>query len=137
MKGNIPSDPQKNDALITTIKTTAARRTSGERPSPLFVPHAWLGEAVAIKDPTVAEFRRQSAKNLLIVGESSEAALGLISTTLISLASQYPLVPVESKSTTIELDPPSTPDAPKEEPAFGSGRKFELERAWWRRWWLG
>ncbi len=125
-EGNIPSDPQKNDALIADIQSAVARGKAGEHPGPTFVPHAWLGEAVAIKDPTVAEFRRQSAKNLIIVGESGEAALGLISTTLISLASQYPFIEVEATSTTT-LDPLSTPEPEIEEPAFGSGRKFEME----------
>ncbi|VAX36252.1 DNA translocase FtsK [hydrothermal vent metagenome] len=127
-EGNIPSDPRKNDALVAAIASTAQRRKAAERPGATFVPHAWLGEAVAIKDPTVAEFRRQSAKNLIIVGESSEAALGLVSTTLISLASQYPLLNVATgTSTTTTLDAPSTPESSTEEPAFGSGRKFEME----------
>ena len=50
---------------------------------------AWLGEAVAIKDPTAAVFRPQSGSNLLIVGQNDEAALGILATSLLSLAAQH------------------------------------------------
>jgi len=52
---------------------------------------AWLGEPVAIKDPTAAHFRRQSASNLLIVGRDDESALGMVTAALLSLAAQYPI----------------------------------------------
>src|SRR5262249_8525878 len=35
---------------------------------------AWLGEAIAIKDPTAATFIRQGGSNLLIIGQQEEAA---------------------------------------------------------------
>ena len=39
---------------------------------------AWLGDAIAIKDPTSALFRRQGGNHLLIVGQNDEAALGVM-----------------------------------------------------------
>jgi S-DNA-T family DNA segregation ATPase FtsK/SpoIIIE len=51
---------------------------------------AWLGDAVAIKDPTSALFRRQGGNHLLIVGQNEESALGVMTAALISLAAQYP-----------------------------------------------
>lgn len=51
---------------------------------------AWLGEPVAIKEPTSALFRRQGGNHLLIVGQDEEAALGVVSTSLLSLAAQHP-----------------------------------------------
>ena len=51
-------------------------------------PQAWLGSAVAIKDPTAAAFLRQNGSNLLLVGHREEAALGVLANCLISLAAQ-------------------------------------------------
>ena len=51
---------------------------------------AWLGDAVAIKDPTAAVFRRQGGNHLLVVGQKDEAALGVLTSTLLSLAAQFP-----------------------------------------------
>jgi S-DNA-T family DNA segregation ATPase FtsK/SpoIIIE len=48
----------------------------------------WLGEAIAIKDPTVAYFRPQSGNNLLLLGQNEEAARGLLSAALLSLSAQ-------------------------------------------------
>jgi DNA segregation ATPase FtsK/SpoIIIE, S-DNA-T family len=49
---------------------------------------AWLGAAVAIKDPTDAVFRPQGGSNLLIVGQQDELALGILSSSVLSLAAQ-------------------------------------------------
>jgi hypothetical protein len=57
---------------------------------------AWLGEAISIKDPTSALFRRQTGNHLLIVGQDEDLALGVAVATLISLAAQFP--PAESDS---------------------------------------
>ena len=52
---------------------------------------AWVGDAISIKDPTVALFRRQGGNHLLIVGQNDAAALGVMISTLVSLAAQYPV----------------------------------------------
>ena len=51
---------------------------------------AWVGDAISIKDPTSALFRRQGGNHLLIVGQNEEAALGVVVSTLLSLAAHYP-----------------------------------------------
>jgi len=51
---------------------------------------AWLGDPVAIKDPTAATFRRQGGNHLLIVGQNEDAARGILAASLLSLAAQYP-----------------------------------------------
>jgi hypothetical protein len=52
--------------------------------------HAWLGEAIAIQDPTAALFRPQSGCNLMVIGQDDQAALGMLTTAVISLAAQHP-----------------------------------------------
>jgi S-DNA-T family DNA segregation ATPase FtsK/SpoIIIE len=49
----------------------------------------WLGDAIAIKDPTAAVFRPQSGANLLLIGQSEEAALAIAVSGLVSLAARY------------------------------------------------
>ncbi len=51
---------------------------------------AWIGDPVAIKDPTSALFRRQGGNHLLIVGQNDEAAMGVTAAAIVSLAAQYP-----------------------------------------------
>ena len=82
-EGNIPADPERNKALQALL---AAGRP---RQAPVAA-QAWLGDAVAIKDPTAVVFRPQSGSNLLIVGQSEEAALGIFNIALVGLAAQYP-----------------------------------------------
>jgi hypothetical protein len=50
---------------------------------------AWLGDPVAIKEPTALTLRRQSGSNVLIVGQQEEQAMAAMASTLISLAAQY------------------------------------------------
>lgn len=52
---------------------------------------AWLGDAVAIKDPTAAVFRAQSASNLLLIGQQEESALALIVSSVVGLMPQIRL----------------------------------------------
>src|SRR5262249_18503355 len=58
-------------------------------PEPPKADYAWLGEAIAIKDPTAAVFRPQSGSNVLMVGQNDLGALGMMMTTVISLAAQH------------------------------------------------
>jgi hypothetical protein len=86
-EGNVPAEVEKNsllaDALNAPTPTAPTAPTRSVR--------AWIGEPIAIKDPTAASFRRQSGSNLLIVGQSDEAALGMMTTALVSLAAQSPI----------------------------------------------
>ena len=81
-EGNLPAIPRKNHLLAALLQAAAW-------PEPPKADHAWLGEAIAIKDPTAAVFRPQSGSNLLIVGQYDEAALGIMAMALISLGAQH------------------------------------------------
>lgn len=88
-EGNVPADIRANqhlhDAFAAGEETAASsRRTTS-------IPRAWLGEAIAIKDPTAATFERQNGHNVLIVGQRDEAARAMMCTSLISLAAQTPV----------------------------------------------
>jgi hypothetical protein len=49
---------------------------------------AWIGSAVAIKEPTYASFGRHAGSNLLVVGAWEESALGVLTNAVIALAAQ-------------------------------------------------
>ena len=81
-ESNAPGDLENNPLLLRLLegeKTALAGRSY----------RAWLGEAIAIKDPTAAEFRPRTGHNLLIVGQHEEAALGLLTAAIVSLAVQH------------------------------------------------
>ncbi len=81
-EGNLPAVPAKNHLLGGFL-------FAEDWPTPPKADHAWLGEAIAIKDPTAAVFRPQSGSNLLIVGQNGPGALGIMVTSLMSIASQH------------------------------------------------
>ena len=82
-EGNAPAEVEKNRLLQDLM-------TAPEWPAPTRRALAWLGDPIAIRDPIAAAFRRQSGSNLLIVGQNDEAALGMMTVALISLAAQLP-----------------------------------------------
>lgn len=79
-EGNAPADLTLNPRLLAAVET----KTIGNPPL------AWIGDPVAIKDPTGVPFRRQSGANLLIIGQADEQALGTLVACAISLATQLP-----------------------------------------------
>src|SRR5439155_2618475 len=81
--GNVPADLTKNDLPPNLLESRQEPTRSREI-------QAWLGEAIAIQDPTAAVFRSQSGNNLLLVGQQGEAALGILTAALLSLAAQIP-----------------------------------------------
>jgi len=70
-EGNAPADARKNEALSQMLQDS-----TWAKPPKSAV--AWLGEAIAIKEPTAANFRAQSGANLLIVGQNEVAVLGIL-----------------------------------------------------------
>jgi DNA segregation ATPase FtsK/SpoIIIE, S-DNA-T family len=81
-EGNAPADPAENFAL-----QAALRETRVSQPEQAGV---WLGAPNSIKGPTEAVFHRQSGSNLLVVAQSDERPLTILSLALISLAARYP-----------------------------------------------
>ncbi len=80
-EGNAPADVRENLLL------SAALKNPGKSSLP---PRIWLGAPNSIKGPTEAVFRRQSASNLLVVGQSDERGLTIVSVALVSLSVQFP-----------------------------------------------
>ncbi len=78
--GNTSAALANNPALAKQLTT----------PTPVKVPGAWLGDPVAIKEPTAAIFRAHGGANLLMVGQSEDAARALFVSSLVSLAAQSP-----------------------------------------------
>ena len=78
--GNDAADPDANLLLRELIDSGTI---DGKPP---VAPMAWLGDAIAIKDPTVAAFRRQGGTNLLIVGQREDLATSILSMATVSLA---------------------------------------------------
>lgn len=86
-EGNVPADIARNHLLGDLLdRPTWPQAATG--PAGAFA-SAWLGEAIAIKDPTAAVFRRQSGNNLIIVGQREESSLAMLATSLLSLAAQH------------------------------------------------
>jgi hypothetical protein len=83
-EGNQPADILKNTRLVSLISAKAWPAVSATPPT------AWMGEPVAIKDPSGVTFRRQSGANALLIGQQEEGAMALLASSIISLASQLP-----------------------------------------------
>jgi hypothetical protein len=82
-EGNRPAEVSKNPLLNRLLEGT-------EWPEPPRADYAWLGDAIAIKDPTSIVFRPQSGSNVLIVGQNDEAALAMMMMATLSIAAQHP-----------------------------------------------
>ena len=81
-EGNISADATKNHLLNDLLDAPSWPESTKSA-------QAWLGDAIAIKDPTAVVIRPQSGCNLLIVGQNDEATLGILSMAMIGLAAQY------------------------------------------------
>jgi len=81
-EGNAPADVRDNLPLSAALETLPATVPAQSR--------VWLGAPNSIKGPTEAVFYRQSGGNLLVVAQSEERNLTILTVALISLAAQYP-----------------------------------------------
>ncbi|HEY1186461.1 MAG TPA: FtsK/SpoIIIE domain-containing protein, partial [Gemmata sp.] len=77
-----------NSAAVLANNRPLAKQLTA--PAPVKVPVAWLGDPVAIKEPTGAPFRAHSGSNLLMIGQSEDAARALFVSAALSLAAQSP-----------------------------------------------
>ena len=80
-EGNAPAILAENRPLRNLIESVPA-----SRPPALSL---WLGDAVAIKDPTSARLRRQAGSNLALVGQQDEPALAFSSAALIAACAAH------------------------------------------------
>jgi hypothetical protein len=104
-EGNAPADASRNPFLSRLLSQPIAE----SKPAVLT---AWLGEAIAIKDPTSITFPAQSGTNLLIVGQNDNASLGMLSTAMIGLALQLPRAPAEPSAVQSYVLDGSSEDSP-------------------------
>jgi DNA segregation ATPase FtsK/SpoIIIE, S-DNA-T family len=81
--GNQAADPALNPLLTEMLD----RGTVGGQE--LLAPLAWLGDAIAIKDPTAAIFRRQGGANMLIAGQREDLGTSLLALSIVSLAAEH------------------------------------------------
>ena len=80
-EGNAPADIRDNAELKKLLRYQAPARPTTAR--------AWLGAPNSIKGPTEAQFQRQSGSHLLVVGQSAERALSLLTISIVSIAAHY------------------------------------------------
>jgi DNA segregation ATPase FtsK/SpoIIIE-like protein len=83
-EGNAPADIRKNARLMMALDTWKTSASAAP-----VAPTAWLGDPVAIKDATAVPLRRQSGANALIIGQSEDAAMAMMASSMISLAAQH------------------------------------------------
>jgi energy-coupling factor transporter ATP-binding protein EcfA2 len=76
--GNTSAPLESNRALAKQLAHPARAK----------VPAAWLGDPVAIKEPTAALFRQHGGANLLVIGQSEDSARALFVAALLGLAAQ-------------------------------------------------
>ena len=88
-EGNAPADISSNAKLAALLNAGGSPAGTSARPTGVAL--AYLGEPVAIKDPTSIAFRRQSGSNALLVGQYDEPAKALMAAMMISLAAQRPV----------------------------------------------
>lgn len=81
-EGNAPAEVRDNPEFGKLLRERPAARPKKA--------HAWLGAPNSIKGPTEAVFQRQSGSHLLVVGQSAERSLALLSLSVAALALQYP-----------------------------------------------
>jgi hypothetical protein len=105
-EGDQPADPADNQQLRAAL--TAAPK-AGLQTGQI----AWLGAAVAIKDPTSATFGRHAGSNMLVVGAWDESALGVLTNAVIALAVQNSVPPPDAGPLFYVLDGtrPESPEA--------------------------
>jgi hypothetical protein len=95
--GNTSADLPNNRPLAARLETPLISKA----------PSAWLGDPVAIKDPTAAVFRAIGGSNLLVLGQNEEAARALFAAALVGLPPQLP-APTGTAFTVLDATPEDT-----------------------------
>jgi S-DNA-T family DNA segregation ATPase FtsK/SpoIIIE len=101
-EGNAPADVKENLVLNKLLATPAP-------PPHANISRVWLGAPNSIKGPTEAVFQRQSASNLMIVGQNDENTLAILGVSLVSLAAQH--YNGSARVILLESAPPGSPQA--------------------------
>jgi len=80
-EGNATADVAKNAKLATVLASPGVPHPQS--------PKAWLGDPVAIKEPTAVTLRRQSGANVLVIGQQEETAAAMTAAAMVSLSAQH------------------------------------------------
>ncbi len=102
-EGNVPAHLHRNQLLRTFLKED----TRVPRPSCV---NCWLGEAIAIKDPTACPMQRETGSHLIIVGQRDESALAMMSSSIISVTAQVKPTPITDTLCNIVLFDATSPE---------------------------
>lgn len=78
--GNVPSELEAN----TWLEACVSRRPTGS----VREWSAWFGDAMAIKEPTAAVFKRQTGSNVIMIGQQDESARSLFVAAILSALAQ-------------------------------------------------
>ncbi len=97
-EGNAAADPSANPVLAEWFRS-----------APATPPVAWLGEPVAIKDPTCVRFARRGGSNLLLAGQREDAVMAMMSVAMLGLAAQLP--PAVARFVVLDGTPADSPHA--------------------------
>ncbi len=120
-EGDQPADPTNNAQLREVL----AKARAGEFGA-ISTQTAWLGSAVAIKEPTSATFARHAGSNLLVVGSWEEAALGVLTNAVVALAAQ-------NRPVSLSSDESKEPQKPKLFYVLDGTRPEAPEAGTWQR----
>jgi hypothetical protein len=82
-EGNAPADIRRNIKLMALLDAPQWPAQLGSAGA-----LGWMGEPIAIKDPTAISFRRQAGANVLIVGQAEEQSMSVVSAMMVSIAAQ-------------------------------------------------
>ncbi|HVL15156.1 MAG TPA: FtsK/SpoIIIE domain-containing protein [Gemmata sp.] len=99
--GNNPADIENNRALANLLEAPAAAKA----------PAAWLGDPIAIKEPTAAVFRASGGSNLLVLGQNEQGARGLFAAAAVALAAQVNAPAGATAFTLLDATPDDAEDA--------------------------
>jgi S-DNA-T family DNA segregation ATPase FtsK/SpoIIIE len=105
-EGDQPAEPADNVQLREVLER-------GPSDSPSSPQKAWVGAAVAIKEPTSVTFARHAGSNLLVVGAWEESALGVLTNALVALAAQNPVGDMNSEQTQFFVLDGTRPESPE------------------------
>lgn len=77
-EGNVAAELPRNPLLVKLLSQPVEAKS----------PVVWLGDAVAIKDPTAAVFRAQAGANLLLIGAAEETAMAILTAAMVAMSVQ-------------------------------------------------
>lgn len=104
-EGNVPSEISMN-AEVRRLADEFQTREAG-----IQAPRIWLGDAVEIQPPTSITFHRQNGAHLLIVGQDSDSAMGMMTTSVLTLAASTTLQSTSPVLYLFDENPAETGDA--------------------------